>query len=130
MSLNVRVITTDKIVWDAPSEELVLPSSTGKVGILTDHASLLTCLDIGAMKLKVGTGWNSIVLMGGVAEVVENKVTILCTSAEEGSSIDAKTAQDELKKVTLLLAKASTNKEKIKLSTELRKAKARIQAIS
>ena len=129
MSLNVRVITTDKIVWDAPSEELVLPSSTGKVGILTDHASLLTCLDIGAMKLKVKTGWNSIVLMGGVAEVVKNKVTILCTSAEEGSSIDEKTAQEELKKVTLLLTKASTNKEKIKLTTELRKAKARIQAL-
>ena len=101
MSLNVRVITTDKIVWDAPSEELVLPSSTGKIGILTDHASLLTCLDIGAMKLKGKTGWNSIVLMGGVAEVVENKVTILCTSAEEGSSIDAKTAQEELKKKLL-----------------------------
>ena len=129
MSLNVRVITTDKIVWDAPSEELVLPSSTGKVGILTDHASLLTCLDIGAMKLKDNTGWNSIVLMGGVAEVVKNKVTILCTSAEEGSSIDEKTAQEELKKVTLLLTKASTNKEKIKLTTELRKAKARIQAL-
>ena len=55
---------------------------------------------------------------------------ILWTSAEEGSSIDAKTAQDKFKKVTLLIAKASTNKEKIKLSTELRKAKARIQAIS
>ena len=82
------------------------------------------------MKLKDKTGWNSIVLMGGVAEVVKNKVTILCTSAEEGSSIDVKTAQDELKKVTLLIAKASTNKEKIKLTTELRKAKARIQALS
>ena len=57
-------------------------------------------------------------------------MTILCSNADDESSIDAKTAQDELKKVTLLLAKASTNKEKIKLSTELRKAKARIQAIS
>ena len=45
MSLNVRVITPDKVVWDAVAEELILPSSTGQIGILTDHAPLLTaCL--------------------------------------------------------------------------------------
>ena len=50
MSLNVRVITPDKVVWDAMADELVLPSSTGQIGILTDHAPLLTALDIGVMK--------------------------------------------------------------------------------
>ena len=44
MSLNVRVITPDKVVWDAMADELILPSSTGQIGILTDHAPLLTCL--------------------------------------------------------------------------------------
>ena len=102
MSLNVRVITPDKIVWDADTEEIILPSSTGQLGILTDHAPLLTALDIGVMRLKSDAGWTSIVLMEGFAEVDENKVTILCNGAEEGSSIDLKTAQDELEKVTLL----------------------------
>jgi len=31
MSLNVRVITPDKVVWDADAEELILPSSTGQL---------------------------------------------------------------------------------------------------
>ena len=52
MSLNVRVITPDKVVWDAAAEEIILPSSTGQLGILTDHAPLLTALDIGVMRLK------------------------------------------------------------------------------
>jgi len=99
MSLNVRVITPDKVVWDAMAEELVLPSSTGQIGILTDHAPLLTALDIGVMKLKSENGWTSIVLMEGFAEVEENKVTILCNGAEEGSSIDAKTLKQNLKKL-------------------------------
>jgi F-type H+-transporting ATPase subunit epsilon len=93
MSLNVRVITPDKIVWDATSEELILPSSTGQLGILTDHAPLLTALDIGVMRLKNGTDWTSIVLMEGFAEIENNKVTILCNGAEEASSIDATKAQ-------------------------------------
>ena len=130
MSLNVRVITPDKVVWDAATEELILPSSTGQIGILSDHAPLLTALDIGVMRLKSDAGWTSIVLMEGFAEVDENKVTILCNGAEEGSSIDLKTAQDELEKVTLLVDEATTKKEKIEATIELRKAKARLQAVS
>jgi F-type H+-transporting ATPase subunit epsilon len=129
MSLNVRVITPDKVVWDAMAEELILPSSTGQIGILTDHAPLLTALDIGVMRLKSDTGWTSIVLMEGFAEVEENKVTILCNGAEEGTLIDLKTAQDELEKVTLLVDEATTKKEKIEATIELRKAKARLQAV-
>ena len=130
MSLNVRVITPDKIVWDALADELILPSSTGKIGILTNHAPLLTAIDIGVMQLKSDAGWTSIVLMEGFAEVEENKVTILCNGAEEGSSIDLKTAQEELEKVTLLVDEATTKKEKIEATIQLRKAKARLQAVA
>ena len=130
MSLNVRVITPDKVVWDANAEELILPSSTGKIGILTDHAPLLTALDIGVMRLKSEAGWTSIVLMEGFAEVENNKVTILCNGAEEGSSINVETAQKELERVSLLVDEAETKKEKIEATIELRKAKARLQAVA
>jgi len=130
MSLNVRVITPDKVVWDAMADELILPSSTGQIGILSDHAPLLTALDIGVMRLKSDAGWTSIVLMEGFAEVEDNKVTILCNGAEEGSSIDATTAQQELEKVTLLVDEATTKREKIEATIELRKSKARLQAVA
>tara|TARA_B100001142_G_C14295881_1_gene640814 strand:+ start:868 stop:1260 length:393 start_codon:yes stop_codon:yes gene_type:complete len=129
MSLNVRVITPDKVVWDADAEEIILPSSTGQLGILTDHAPLLTALDIGVMRLKSEGKWTAIVLMEGFAEVENNKVTILCNGAEEGSNIDLKTAQEELEKVTLLVDEAETKKEKIEATLELRKSKARLQAL-
>jgi F-type H+-transporting ATPase subunit epsilon len=130
MSLNVRVITPDKVVWDASAEELILPSSTGQLGILTDHAPLLTALDIGVMRLKTAGNWTSIVLMEGFAEVEDNKVTILSNGAEEGSTIDSTAAQAELEKVTLLVDQAETKKEKIEATLELRKAKARLQAVA
>ena len=130
MSLNVRVITPDKVVWDASADELILPSSTGQLGILTDHAPLLTALDIGVMRLKVDGNWTSIVIMEGFAEVEDNKITILSNGAEEGSTIDPTVAQSELEKVTLLVDQASTKKEKIEATLELRKAKARLQAVA
>jgi F-type H+-transporting ATPase subunit epsilon len=130
MSLNVRVITPDKIVWDASVEELILPSSTGQLGILTDHAPLLTALDIGVMRLRNEGKWTSIVLMEGFAEVENNKITILSNGAEEASTIDATSAQSDLENFTLLLDQATTKKEKIDATFELRKAKARLQAIA
>lgn len=130
MSLNVRVITPDKVVWDADTEELILPSSTGQLGILTGHAPLLTALDIGVMRLKIGSKWTSIVLMEGFAEVEKDTVTVLCNGAEEADSIDATTAQADLEKTILLVEEAATKKEKIEATIELRKCKARIQALA
>ena len=130
MSLNVRVITPDKVVWDADTEELILPSSTGQLGILTGHAPLLTALDIGVMRLKTGSKWTSIVIMEGFAEVEKDTVTVLCNGAEEADSIDATTAQADLEKTILLVEEAATKKEKIEATIELRKCKARIQALA
>jgi F-type H+-transporting ATPase subunit epsilon len=53
MTLNIRVITPDRTIWDAQAEEAILPSSTGQLGILKDHAPLLTALDIGVMRVRV-----------------------------------------------------------------------------
>jgi F-type H+-transporting ATPase subunit epsilon len=130
MSLNVRVITPDRVVYDAKADELILPSSTGQLGILTNHAPLLTALDIGVMRLKASGKWVSIVLLEGFAEVEKNKVTILCNGAEEASLIDATSAQTELEKATFKVEEAATKKEKIEATIELRKAKARLQAVA
>jgi len=130
MSLNVRVITPDKVILDTNAEEIILPSSTGQLGILIDHAALLTSLDIGVIWLRTGTSWNSLVLMEGFAEVENNKVTVLCNGAEESSSIDLSMAQAELEKATLLVEETTNQKEKIKATIELRKCKARVQALT
>jgi F-type H+-transporting ATPase subunit epsilon len=130
MSLNIRVITPDRIVWDADAEEIILPSSTGQLGILKDHAPLLTALDIGVMRLKTAGKWTSIILVEGFAEVENNKVTVLSSGAEETNNIDLSQAQAGLEKATLAVDQAATKKEKIEATIELRKAKARIQAVS
>ena len=129
-SLKSKLISVESTVYPGATEELILPSSTGQIGILVDHAPLLTALDIGVMRLKSDGGWTSIVLMEGFAEVEDNKVTILCNGAEEGSSINLTTAQEELEKVTLLVDEATTKKEKIEATIQLRKAKARLQAVA
>ena len=44
MSLQVKVITPEKVIWSDTSDQVVLPAVTGDLGILKDHAPLVTVL--------------------------------------------------------------------------------------
>ncbi len=128
MTLNIRVIAPDRTVWNAEAKEVILPSSTGQLGILTGHIPLLTALDIGVMRVRIEKDWIPIVLLGGFAEVENNTITILVNGAEEGSDIDIEKAQIGLEEAISMLEKAKTNKEKIEATQRIRKARARVQA--
>jgi F-type H+-transporting ATPase subunit epsilon len=128
MSLHVSIIAPDRNVWDSNAEEVILPSSTGQLGILKGHAPLLTALDIGVMRVRVDKDWIPVVLMGGFAEVENDELTILVNGAEEGSKINAEEAQKNLEEMTLRFNEAESSKEKIEATQNLRKARARVQA--
>jgi len=131
MTLNLRVLAPDQSVFDGTADEVILPSTSGQVGILTGHVSMLTALDVGVMRLRAGKDWTSIALMGGFAEVEANEVTVLVNGAELGSRIDASKAEQELEMAEQKAADfegqpAST--EKVKALQNLARSRARLQA--
>jgi F-type H+-transporting ATPase subunit epsilon len=131
MALTLRVITPDKTVWNDKVEEIVLPSTTGQLGILTNHSPLLTALDIGVMRVRPGKDWKTIALMGGFAEVENNEVKILVNGAELGENIDKEAARAEFTQAQADFdrVKNGTDKqEQIQATQALKKARARFQA--
>ncbi len=130
MALSVRVIAPDKTVWDDEAEELILPSTTGQLGILTGHAPLLTALDIGVMRVRVGKDWQAIALMGGFAEVEDDSVTVLVNGAARGDEIDRETAQSEFEAAQSGLNNTSADNRSAKIQAEqqLKQTRARLQA--
>tara|TARA_B110000977_G_scaffold43925_1_gene59638 strand:- start:2229 stop:2630 length:402 start_codon:yes stop_codon:yes gene_type:complete len=128
MTINIRVITPDKIVCSAIADEIILPSTTGQLGILDGHAPLITALDIGVLRIKTDQKWTPIILFGGFAEVDQNQITILVNGVEEAENLKLNDATIELDNATIALDNASTNREKIEASQNLKKASARVQA--
>mgnify|MGYP000624283087 FL=1 len=128
MALHISIIAPDRTVWDSDAEEVILPSSTGQLGILRGHAPLLTALDIGVMRVRTDKDWTPIVLMGGFAEVENDELTILVNGAEEGASINKEEAQKELEEATIRFNEAESSKDRIEATQNLRKARARAQA--
>jgi F-type H+-transporting ATPase subunit epsilon len=112
MSLQVNVITPEKVIWSDTSDQVVLPAVTGDLGILKDHAPLVTVLDAGVVRKKIDEKWVPLILFGGFAEVENNQVTILGNGAEEISSNLTKQGAQEM------LNTVSETLENIKLSAE------------
>jgi F-type H+-transporting ATPase subunit epsilon len=131
MTLTVKVIAPDKTVWDGTAEEVILPSTTGQLGILSGHASLLTALDTAVMRVKGSKDkWTPIALMGGFAEVENDEVTVLVNGAELGEKIDleqAKTAFAEAEQ-KLAAVQNGTRQEQIQANQAFKRARARLQA--
>lgn len=130
MTLTVKVISPDKTVLDDLAEEVVLPSTTGQLGILTNHAPLITALDIGVMRYRKDKVWSAIALDGGFAEVEDNEITILVRSAEAGKNINAEAARKSLETAEGHLGslKEDDKQGKIQAEQEVRRARARVQA--
>lgn len=131
MPLTVRVVAPDKTVWDATAEEVILPSTTGQLGILTGHAPLMTALDTGVMRVRASKDWLAIALMGGFAEVENNEVTVLVNGAERGEDIDLETARTAYNAAVAKLDQVSGTEdrtEQIQAERALRRARARFQA--
>jgi F-type H+-transporting ATPase subunit epsilon len=131
MTLTLRVLAPDQSVFDGTADEVILPGTTGQLGILTGHVSMLTALDSGVLRVREGTSWQSIALSGGFAEVVANEVTVLVNRAELGSSIDAAAAQSDYEKAQQAAAAfegQDPSPEKLKAQQALQRARARVQA--
>lgn len=130
MTLTVKVIAPDQTILDTVAEEVILPSSTGQLGILTDHAPLISALETGVLRFRKDKAWNAIALTGGFAEVEENEVTVLVRSGELGSTINVEEARKKLELAEQALAgiKAEDKQGKIQAEQNLRMARARVQA--
>lgn len=130
MTLTVRVISPDKTVWDSEAQEVILPSTTGQLGILGGHAPMLTALDTGVMRVRPEKDWVAIALMGGFAQVEADEVTILVNGAEKGDTIDKQAARVAYNEAESGLEKAENGdlQAKIKAKQALKRARARLQA--
>ncbi len=132
MTLTLRVLAPDQSVFDGTADEVILPSISGQVGILTGHVSLLTALDSGVLRVREGSTWSSIALMGGFAEVEANEVTVLVNAAELASSIDPVAAEKAFEAAQLAVAALDgqpASPAKVKAQQTLSQAKARVAAV-
>jgi F-type H+-transporting ATPase subunit epsilon len=77
-SLNVRVVSPERIVFEGEASAVVAPAWDGQVGILPGHAPMLALVGVGELSVdRPGGGSASFHVAGGVLKVERDIVTVL-----------------------------------------------------
>lgn len=129
MSLQVCIMTPDRIFLNEQAEEIILPTNTGQMGVLTNHAPLITALDIGVTLIRSKSEWIPVALMGGFALVKQNQVTILVNEAESAKTIESDEAEKSFEDAKTRLEQAQGEKQRVEATFVFKRARARYQVV-
>ena len=106
----VKLLTPEKTVLDSEVSALVAPGTEGFLGVLANHAPLITGLDPGPLTLTYPGGRKEIfALGGGFLEVSNNRAMVLADSVERPDEIDPQRAQEALERAKMRLKERSAD---------------------
>lgn len=132
--ISLEIVNPEKIVYSADVYSVTVPGSGGSLGILPDHAALVTSLDVGIVEIKTGKNdgkCTKVFIAGGFLEVIENKVVILASVAELACDIDVERAKRARERAEERLSRRGDGEIDVaRAEYALKKALARINAVS
>lgn len=92
--LSLDIVTAERLVYSEDVDVVVAPGIEGQLGILPQHAPLMTMLQPGELMVKQDGEEHSIFISGGFLEVRGDKVTVLADTAERAEEIDIARAEE------------------------------------
>src|SRR5437016_2158933 len=96
MAFQCFVVTPEQQVLDESIVQAIIPGDDGLLGVLTDRAPLLMKLGMGPLRIDRTNGQSTLYFVsGGVAQMKDNKLTILTNEATPAAEIDLDSARAE-----------------------------------
>ena len=129
--LNLEIVTPEKKVFSDTVDAVTVPTESGEVGILNNHAPLISTLKPGILSYTRGGTNERMVIAGGFLEVSQNNVSVLADIAETAADIDVEAARSERETLEKELGAWKGSEEEFEVQKErLEKAQARLQLTS
>ena len=122
--LHVELVAADRTVWSGEAIMVIARTTEGDVGVLRNHAPLLSLLVDGVVDIQTADGDTLIAAVdAGFLSVANNRVSILSEHAELSHEIDVERARLELEQ-----AEAADDEDGA-MAVVVRRAEARIRAV-
>jgi len=104
MPLHLEIVTPEKKIFSDSVENVYLPGADGEMGILPQHAGLVTALKAGELRYLHNGVTTTLAIGSGFAEVDQKKVIVLTDSALGEDEIDEATTEAAMKRAEEQLA--------------------------
>jgi F-type H+-transporting ATPase subunit epsilon len=126
-TLHLEIATPERLLVKADATEVYVPGADGALGILPEHAALLSELGYGELTFVTSQGRNAVFVAGGWVQVLNNEVRVLADRAENISEIDTTRAESALRRAQERLnAPASAGIDVARAINAMRRAEARL----
>jgi F-type H+-transporting ATPase subunit epsilon len=117
MSLKLEIYMLNKTIWTTDAEKIILPAPNGLLEILPGHIKLITALEIGALNIKTSEELTYMLVVGGVAYIENNKVSIFSTRIEKVLTWELDSILLDLEETKKQLLNAPPNAERLKIES-------------
>lgn len=129
--VHVDVVSAEEQIFSGEVELAVFPGENGELGILPRHASLLTRVRPGAVRLKLPDReeFEMVYVSGGILEVQPTLITLLADTAIRAKDLDEAEAIKARQHAEEVLKNRSADVSYASAEAELAQALAQLQAI-
>ena len=93
MPIRCEIVSQDRMVFQGDADMVIIPGVMGEMGILPNHAPLLSTMKFGILKVRYQGREEVFSVAGGVVEVQPDLVTVLANAAENVEEIDVSRAE-------------------------------------
>lgn len=95
MPIHIELVTQEKKIFEEPEADIIIvPAVEGEMGVLPNHAPVLTTLTFGELVVRKGEAEERFAVYGGVVDVRPDKVVVLADIAESSYALDLERAQE------------------------------------
>ena len=105
-----ELVSPERLLLSEPVDMAVIPGSEGDFGVLAGHSLLISTLRPGVIEVWQGeTVTNRLFVVGGFAEVTDERCTVLADEAVPVDEINAAAAQAEFEQARDAFAASETD---------------------
>jgi len=127
--MRLEIITAERKVYDDDVELVVVPGSDGELGILSNHAPLMSTLQPGELVIRKEGEDTYLAVSGGFIEVLDDRVTVLADAAEKSDEIDEQRALAAMERARDSLANRESYIELEQVAVAMRRAQIRLNVV-
>jgi F-type H+-transporting ATPase subunit epsilon len=128
-TLHLEIATPERLLVQDDATEVYIPAANGMIGVLPEHAPLLSELGVGELSFVTSAGRRAVFIAGGWVQILNNAVRVLADQAEDIGEIDTARAEASLKRAQERLnAPASAGVDVARAINAMKRAEARIAA--
>lgn len=131
MPIRCEIVSQDRMVFEGDADIVLLPGEAGQMGILPNHAPLLSTLRFGILTVRHKGVEEHFTIAGGVVEVQPDIITVMADAAENVREIDvarAETARRQAEK-TLKEGPPPDTDAYLAMEAALRRSNLRLEAV-